>query len=80
MLLQFWSVVRGPRKLFLKKIKSRTDSEFNTLVDFLIFKGTVSVISSDLPLKKGHPRFTTILFKLLTDQGWQTFSDLSKEI
>ena len=40
-------MVRGPRKLFLKKIKSRTDSEFNTLVDFLIIKGTVSVISSE---------------------------------
>ena len=30
-------------------------------------KGTVSIISSDLPFKEGYPRFTTVPFKSLTE-------------
>ena len=34
------------------------------------FKGTVSIISTDLPLIEWHLRFTTIPFKPLIDQGF----------
>lgn len=34
-------------KIIFKKMKSRTDSELNTLVDYLIIKMTVSAISSE---------------------------------
>ena len=34
------------------------------------FKGTVSIISTDLPFIEWHLRFTTIPFKPLIDQGF----------
>ena len=37
-----------------------------------LIKGTVNVISSDIPFKEGHYQFTTVPFKPLTDQGFTT--------
>ena len=45
---------------------------FRVLSDFQ-HKGTVSVISSDIPFKEVQFRFTTVLFKPLTDQGCSLF-------
>ena len=38
-----------------------------------MIKGTVSVISSNLPFKEKHSRFTTVPFKPLTDQGCRIY-------
>ena len=35
---------------------------------------------NDLPFKEDSPRFTTVPFKPLTNQGWQTFPYLSGEM
>jgi len=35
----------------------------NWIVSITIFKGTVSIISSDPPCKDGNSRFTTVPFK-----------------
>ena len=42
-------------------------------------KGNVGVISIGLLVKEGHPRFTTVPFKLLIYLGRQNFPDLFKE-
>jgi len=37
-------------------------------MDFLVLKGTVSVIFSDPPCKDDNVRLTTVTFKALSDQ------------
>ena len=45
----------------------------NFMKSGILLKGTVSVISSDLPFKEEHPRFTTVPFKrsIVTFLKWQ---------
>jgi len=57
-----------------KKLKDQNQAScqgLNQAACFLIFKGTVSVILSDLPVIKWHVRFTTIPFKPLLYQGFR---------
>ena len=43
-------------------------NEHSKCFKFFIFKGTVSVISSDPPWKDGNARFTTVPLKPKSDQ------------
>ena len=44
-------------------------NEHSKCFKFFIFKGTVSVISSDPPWKDGNARFTTVPLKPKSDQN-----------
>ena len=51
---------------------------FNILGSVYFIKGTVVAISSDPPVKEGHLRFTTIPFKLLSDQKCERYHRFNK--
>ena len=62
---QFFSTLSSiSSKIYIKKMTL----DLSRTMNILIFKGTVSVISSDRPCKDGNTRFTTVPTKSYSDR------------